>query len=154
MINRKIKVYYHNRYCKIESFGDWIDLKTAYDYVLDRFDYRVLNLGLSVALPKYYELNIVPRSSTYKNYGVLQTNSFGIIDNEYCGLKDVIGFPALCMTETSLIPAFTRVCQCKVILSQKAPWYIKILDLFTTLKWVEVSTLTGKSRGGFGSTNK
>lgn len=154
MIKRKVKVLYHNKEYKFKTYGDWIDLASAENVELTRFQFKIIKLGISMELPKYYEFNIVPRSSTYKKYGIIQTNHYGVVDYEFCGNDDIIGFPVLCLDEKSIINKNDRICQGKIQLSQRAPWYIKIIDLFTTIKIVEVDTLCNKNRGGFGSTGK
>ena len=90
-------------------------------------------------LPDGYEAWIVPRSSTFKKYHIIQTNGIGIIDNSYCGDNDEWKMPVLAMRDT-FIPKGTRICQFRVIKSMKYP------------RWKEVTTLETESRGGFGST--
>lgn len=161
----KIKVKYHNENCKIESFGDWIDLKAAQVVHFNApisafrsrkvsFDFKTISLGISMELPKYFEANIVPRSSTFKKFGLVSANHFGVIDNGYCGDNDVWGFPAIALKETS-IDEGDRICQFRIRPSQKAPWYIKLKWLFVSkIKFVEVDHLGNPDRGGFGSSGK
>lgn len=151
MIKRKIKYVNFNKFYKLQKHGNWIDLSVSQDYILNPEEYKILDLGISMELPMYYEANIIPRSSLYKNFRIQQANSFGLIDSDYCGMDDRWGFPAISKLFIS-IPKSTRICQFSVRLSMNAPWYIKLLDLFTTFKFVEVDVLTRKSRGGFGST--
>ena len=61
--------------------GDWIDLRSAETVELKQGEFRIISLGVSMKLPDGYEAHVVPRSSTFKNYGIIQTNSMGIIDN-------------------------------------------------------------------------
>lgn len=161
----KIKVKYHNDNCKIESFGDWIDLKAAQFVHFNAptsafrsrkvsFDFKTISLGISMELPKHFEANIVPRSSTYKKFGLVSANHFGVIDNSYCGDNDVWGFPAIALKETS-IEEGDRICQFRIRPSQKAPWYIKLKWLFVSeIEFVEVDHLGNPDRGGFGSSGK
>ncbi len=154
MFKKKIKILYHDNKCKIKSFGDWFDFTSAEDVVLRRNEYYIVSLGVSMKLPKYYELNIVPRSSTFKHYGVIQTNHFGIIDNEYSGNDDIIMFPVYCLRKEGKINKYDRICQGRINLSQNAPWYVKIINLFIKFKFVEVDSLDDSNRGGFGSSGK
>ena len=161
----KIKVKYHNQNCKIESFGDWIDLKaaeavhfkapiSAFKSRKVDFDSKIIKLGISMHLPKYFEANIVPRSSTFKKYGLISANHFGVIDNEYCGNNDIWGFPAIALRDTT-IEEGDRICQFRIRPSQKAPWYVKLKWLLVSeVEFVEVDDLGNKNRGGFGSTGK
>lgn len=121
--------------------SDWIDLRAAEDVVLKQGEFKLINLGISVKIPKGYEMVIVPRSSTFKNFGVLQTNSFGVIDESYCGDNDILRFPALAMRDTE-IHVNDRICQFRIQKHQPA------------LEICEVEHLDGKDRGGFGSTGK
>lgn len=138
----KIKVKYHNpRIDKIKkiSVGDWIDLRAAETVELKRGEFKIISLGVGMILPEGYEAHIVPRSSTYKHFKVLQTNSCGIIDNSYSGEKDIWGFPALAMEDT-VIKENERICQFRIV--KKMP----------EVEFEEVGHLNEKSRGGFGST--
>jgi dUTP pyrophosphatase len=68
--------------------GDWIDLRSAETITLKAGDFKLIPLGVAMQLPAGYEAHIAPRSSSFKNWGILQTNSIGIIDNSYCGDND------------------------------------------------------------------
>lgn len=156
----RIKNKTNNKIKRIEK-GEWIDLYTAEEihvmgpksrYQVVRFTPRMIPLGIAMQLPKYFEANIVPRSSTFKNFGIIQANSVGIIDHTYCGNKDewmmsVIPF------EDKIIPKGTRIAQFRIRPSQFAPVWVKIKWLFTNkISFKEVSNLSNSNRGGFGST--
>ena len=139
----EIKVMYHSDIDPIEKFenGDWIDLRAAEDVELKAGEFKIISLGVSMKLPEGYEAVVVPRSSTFKHWGVLQTNHMGVIDNSYCGDTDIWRFPALA-TRDVLIEKNSRICQFRI---QK-----KMEDVtFTT-----VDKLDGANRGGFGSSGK
>jgi len=157
--------------------GDWFDLTCATDITLKaplahpfhkwkkgtkpsedikvrdvEFDSTLIPLGICVEVPKGYECVIVPRSSTFKKYGLLQTNHFGVIDQLYCGDKDEWKMPVVA-TRNVTIPKGTRLCQFRVQLSQKATVWQKLKWLFSsTPKFQHVKTLSNPTRGGFGST--
>ncbi len=101
----KIKIKYHNPKCKIESFGNWIDLKSAEDVFMRKEEHRLISLGVSMELPKYYQGNLVPRSSTYKNFGLIQANHYGVVDGPtdlsegYSGNDDIWKFSAICLKD-------------------------------------------------------
>lgn len=120
--------------------GDWIDLRTAEAVELKAGEFRLLPLGVAMRLPEGYEAHMVPRSSLYKKYGILQANHCGIIDNSYCGDGDQWMFPALAMRDTR-IPRNERICQFRIQKVQPA------------LRFVEVEHLSPVDRGGFGSTD-
>lgn len=135
--------------------GDWIDIMSADEVKLEKGEYTMVPLGIAVELPKGYEAVVVPRSSTFRRHRVLLANSFGVIDNKYCGNFDEWQFPAICMAEETKIPAGTRIAQFRVQLSQFATPWEKIKWLFTRkINIVEVDVLTNKDRGGIGSTGR
>lgn len=138
-----IKVKYHADIYPLEKTdkGDWIDLRVAEDVELSAGEYKCISLGVSMKLPEGYEALVIPRSSTFKHWGIIQTNHCGLIDNSYCGDNDVWMFPALA-TRDVLIEKNSRICQFRI---QK-----KMGDVtFTT-----VDKLETVNRGGFGSSGK
>lgn len=84
----KIKIKYFDKDIeKLTYIGggksNWIDLRSAETVHLKKGEFRLIPLGVGMKLPDGYEANIVPRSSTYKNFKILQTNCFAVIDNSY-----------------------------------------------------------------------
>ena len=138
----KIKIKYLADIIKIEKIeqGDWIDLRCATDeLILFKDEFRLIPLGIAMQLPEEYEAHIVPRSSTFKNFGIIQTNHVGIIDESYCGDNDQWFFPALA-TRDILINKNDRICQFRIIKKQPP------------VEFEEVTSLDNANRGGFGST--
>lgn len=139
----QIKIIYHNqnidKIVNIENKSDWYDLRAAETVEMKMGDYRLISLGVSMKLPEGYEAHIVPRSSTFKNFGVLQTNSYGVIDQSYSGTNDVWKFPALAMRDT-IIHEGDRICQFRI--EKKQP----------EIEFIEVDELDSVDRGSFGST--
>ena len=92
-----IKIKYHSDQIEkldyIAGKSDWIDLRSAEDVTLEAGEFHLINLGVSVQLPEGYEMIIAPRSSTYKNFGLIQTNSIGVVDESYCGDNDILRMP-------------------------------------------------------------
>lgn len=121
--------------------GDWVDLRSAKDVTLKKGEFTIIPLGVGMKLPFGYEAHIVPRSSTYKNYGIIQTNHMGVIDNSYSGDNDQWCMPVIAMRDTT-IHKNDRICQFRI--TQKQPDF----------EFTEVKCLDTKSRGGFGSTGK
>ena len=136
----EIKVRYHADIHPLEKFanGDWIDLRAAEDVELKAGEYKLISLGVSMKLPYGYEAVVVPRSSTFKHWGIIQTNHMGVIDNSYSGDDDVWKFPAYA-TKDVLIEKNSRICQFRIQRSMPR------LDLIT------VDKLDDVSRGGFGT---
>ncbi|WP_298049608.1 dUTP diphosphatase [uncultured Bifidobacterium sp.] len=136
-----IQIRYHEGAFPPERHGGWIDLATPEDYKLTQGEFRILPLNVSMKLPDGYEAVMAPRSSTFKNYGILMANSIGVIENDYCGDDDVWGFPAYA-TRTVIIPAGTRICQ------------FRIQRVMGPILFKAVPKLGDESRGGFGSSGK
>jgi len=114
----KIK-YFSNEIDKISKMeiGDWIDLRAAEDVELAEGEFKLINLGVGMILPKGYEAHVVPRSSTYKNFGIIQTNHMGVIDESYCGDNDQWKFPAKAERNT-VIHKNDRICQFRIVKKQ------------------------------------
>jgi dUTP pyrophosphatase len=136
----KIK-YFDNDMPRIEKIeqGDWIDLRAAKTIELKQGEFKEIPLGVAMQLPKGYEAYVVPRSSTFKNFGVIQANHKGIIDNSFCGDTDEWTFPAYALRDT-VINKGDRICQFRI--QRKMP----------QVNFVEVEQLGNKNRGGLGST--
>ena len=141
-MNKTIKIKYHNS--NIEKIGkinqgDWIDLRAAETVELKKDEFKLIPLGVSMKLPDGYEAHIVPRSSTFKNFGVIQTNHMGVIDNSYSGTNDIWKFPAYALRNT-VISEGDRICQFRIV--EKMP----------EVNFEEADELDDIDRGGFGST--
>lgn len=140
----KIKIKYHSsnieKITKIEK-GDWIDLRAAEEVTLKKGDYKLVSLGISMELPKGYEAHIAPRSSTFKNYGIIQTNSVGVVDESYKGDNDIWRMPVYA-TRDSIINCNDRICQ------------FRIVEKMVDIEFEEVEFLGNEDRQGFGSTGK
>ena len=125
----------------IEGKSDWIDLRAAETVHLSAGEFKLISLGVAMVLPEGYEAHIVPRSSTFKNYGIIQTNHMGVIDNSYCGDNDIWKFPAYAIRDTD-IKFNDRICQFRIVKKQPE------------IEFKEVKELGNSDRGGFGSTGK
>ena len=137
----KIKIRYTSELKTVipQDNGDWFDLATFEDVTLKVGEYKQISLGVAMELPYGYEAYVIPRSSTFKKFGVLQSNSFGLIDNSYCGNDDVWKFPAYA-TRDVFIPTGTRLCQ------------FRIQRKMEPVDFIIVDDLNNENRGGFGST--
>lgn len=138
-----IKIKYLNNDIKrleyIDGKSDWIDLRAAETVELKKGEFKLIHLGVAMQLPQGYEAHIVPRSSTFKNFGIIQTNHCGIVDNSYCGPNDWWYMPAYALRDTT-IEFNDRICQFRIIKNQP------------TLCFNEVEEMTSQDRGGIGST--
>lgn len=125
----------------IDGKSDWIDLRAAEDITLKKGEFKLIPLGIAMELPKGYEAHVVPRSSTFKNFGIIQTNHQGVIDGSYCGDNDQWFMPVYAVRDTE-IHVNDRVCQFRIMQNQP-----KIV-------FDEVESLGNTDRGGHGSTGK
>ena len=135
----KIKYFTDIEPVALSDKGDWIDLRCAADVFMASGQFKLIPLGVGMKLPDGYEAHLVPRSSTFKNYDIIQTNHMGVIDNSYSGDEDEWMFPAYAISDT-YIPKGTRICQFRIMKRQP------------TIKFETVESLDKVSRGGFGST--
>ncbi|MBQ7429703.1 MAG: dUTP diphosphatase [Butyrivibrio sp.] len=123
----------------IDGKSDWIDLRSAEDVDLKEGEFHLVPLGVAMQLPEGYEAHVVPRSSTFKKFGIIQTNHMGVIDGSYSGDNDQWFMPVMAMRDTH-ISFNDRICQFRIIENQP-----KIV-------FDEREHLDGADRGGFGST--
>ena len=144
-VEAKLKIKYHVKELEklryIDGKSDWIDLRVAENVSMKQGEYRLINMGISVEIPKGYEMLIVPRSSAFKNFGILQTNSMGVVDESYCGDNDIIRMPVLAMRDTEL-HINDRIGQFRLMPHQPE------------VHFIEVDHLGNEDRGGFGTTGK
>ena len=140
-----LQIKYHSREIEklryIDGKSDWIDLRAAEDVALKAGEYRLISFGISIKIPEGYEAHVVPRSSTFKNFGILQSNSCGIIDCSYCGENDIWKMPVYAVRDTE-IHVNDRICQFRIMKNQPR------------LVFDEVAHLDHADRGGHGSTGK
>jgi len=125
----------------VDGKSDWIDLRAAEDVTLKAGEFKLISLGVAMELPKGYEAHIVPRSSTFKNFGVIQSNNLGVVDESYCGDQDCWYFPAYALRDTE-IHVNDRICQ------------FRIMEHQPVIQFDEVEKLDNLNRGGVGSTGK
>lgn len=140
----QIKVkYFNDQLEKLQKItqGDWIDLRSSIDIELKEGEFKLIPLGVAIELPKGYEAHIVPRGSTFKNFGIIQTNHQGVVDESYCGDDDQWFMPVLAMRYTK-INMNDRICQFRIV--EKMPEF----------NINEVEFLGNANRGGHGSTGK
>ena len=136
----KIK-YFTNEIEKVNKIdkGDWIDLRAAQTVELKAGEFKLISLGVAMQLPENYEAHMAPRSSTFKNWGIIQTNSVAVIDESYCGDNDEWRYPVYATRDT-VINVNDRICQFRIM--EKQP----------KVEFEEVEILGNDDRGGIGST--
>lgn len=139
----EIKIKYHDKNMEklefIDNKSDWIDLRAAETVTLGKGEFKTISLGISVQLPEGYEAHLAPRSSTFKNFGLIQTNGVGVIDESYCGDDDLWMMPVIAVKDTK-VEKGDRICQ------------FRILEKMKNITIKEVDSLNNANRDGFGST--
>lgn len=138
-----IQIRYFTDIDKLEYIGgsksNWIDMRAAEDVELKAGEFKLIPLGVAMRLPEGYEAIVAPRSSTFKNFGIIQSNSIGLIDESFCSDSDQWMFPAYACRDT-VIHKNDRICQFRILKHQPG------------IEFVETEHLGDSSRGGFGST--
>lgn len=122
----------------VDGKSDWIDLAAAETVVLKAGEFRLIHLGVAMKLPEGFEAHLAPRSSTFKNFGILQTNSVGVVDSSYCGAEDWWKMPVYATRDVT-IEKGSRIAQFRIMENQPKIQF-------------EETVLENKNRGGFGST--
>lgn len=144
-VDKTIRIKYHSdkidRLTYVDGKSDWIDLRSAEDVTLKAGQFYLIDLGVSVQLPEGYEMITAARSSTFKNYGLIQSNGIGVVDESYCGDGDVLKMPVYATRDTQ-IHVNDRLCQFRIIEHQPR------------IHFEEVESLGNSDRGGFGSTGR
>ena len=141
---RTIKVrYFNEKQTKLVQHdkGDWVDIPTPYKYKYKKGDTVWVKLGVAIKLPENYEAILAPRSSTFKQTGLIMANSIGIIDNSYCGNND----------EWSAMFYATR--DGEVEEGQRLVQF-RILENQPNIPVIEVENTYSEDRGGYGTTGK
>jgi dUTP pyrophosphatase len=158
----KVEIMYHDSEMpKLTNIGGVdhscaIDLYTSEDTTLYPGAFAKIPLGISVKIPKGYKADIRPRSSTFSNFGIIQTNSVGLIDTTYCGPDDIWSMPVfkpITMDDvrmsmnghgdmTTVIPKGTRLCQ------------MEIVKRMPNVDFIESDLSEEVNRGGFGQGTK
>lgn len=178
-----IKIKYKDenvpRLKKIQN-GDWIDLYAQERVIIPKGEMKLINLGIAMELPKGYEAYVLPRSSTFKKWGIIMVNSQGVIDESYCGDNDYWHFPAYCLeakadgyfakdsdsrfvkfmvshefTRKILKKFFKKTADahtCSIIEPGDKIAQFRIIKHMEPIKFKVVDKLDNKNRGGFGST--
>jgi dUTP pyrophosphatase len=138
----QIKVF--DEICRpaVNDKGDWIDLRSMEDMTIQPGEFKLVPLGVAMKLPEGYEAHIAPRSSTFKNYHLIQTNSVGVVDNSYCGPNDMWKMPVINLDheKASIVKKGDRICKFRIMKKQPP------------INFVDSTLEDEEDRGGFGST--
>ena len=146
----KIKIKYFDNAKELNMIekGNWCDLYANKDMFIPEGERAMIPLGVAMELPEGYEAHVVPRSSTFKTWGIIQTNHIGIIDNSYCGDNDQWFYPAYCLEPKNFIDNQYGT----LIKKGDKIAQFRIIEVQPKLEFEKVELLGNKDRGGFGST--
>ena len=153
---KTIRIKYFEGAKKLEkiSKGDWIDLYANKDMFIPEGTRAMIPLGVAMELPEGYEAHLAPRSSTFKTWGIIQTNSVGVVDHSYMGDNDQWHMPVYC------IVAKDRLCDDDGMTVAHGTYIHKgdkiaqfrIMEVQPEIEFEEVKVLGNEDRNGFGST--
>ena len=168
----KIKIKYLQDATKMNKIakGNWIDVYAYQDTFVPEGERAMINLGFALELPKGWEGHLAPRSSTFKTWGVIQTNSVGVVDDTYIGDNDIWHMPIYCLQGKE--HKYTKM-KCKLMFGEladefykdktdnpKGTWIKKgdkigqfrIMEVMPEIEFEEVESFDNADRNGFGST--
>ena len=149
-----IRIKYFEEAVKLKkiSKGNWIDVYSNKDIFVEEGTRAMIPLGFALELPSGWEAHLAPRSSTFKTWGIIQTNSVGVVDDTYIGDNDQWHMPVYCLEakDKEVIDG-----------SEKRGSWIKrgdkigqfrIMEVMPEIEFNEVESFGNEDRGGFGTT--
>lgn len=150
-IHMKIRIKYFEdavRLKKIEK-GNWIDVYANKDIFVKEGERAMIPLGFALELPKGWEAHLAPRSSTFKTWGIIQTNSVGVVDDTYIGDNDQWHMPVYCLQSKD--NGSTEGNGTWIRKGDKIGQF-RIMEVMPAIEFEEVESFGNASRGGFGTT--
>ena len=158
----ELKIRYFEGAKKLEKFshGNWIDVYANKDVFVEKNSRAMIPLGFALELPKGWEGHLAPRSSTFKTWGVIQTNSVGVVDDTYIGNEDQWHMPVYCLDPKDRIEEdvkgsdYKKVTHGSWIRKGDKIGQFRIMPVMPEISFVEVESLDNTNRGGFGTTGK
>ena len=146
----KLKIKYFNNAKRLEkiSKGNWIDVYANEDIFVIKNQSKTIPLGFALELPKGWEGHLAPRSSTFNMWGIIQTNSIGVVDDTYIGDDDQWCMPVYCIEPKS----YSNGVAGTWIRKGDKIGQFRIMEVMPNIEFEEVEKLDNKNRGGFGTT--
>lgn len=146
----KLKIKYFDDAKRLEkiSKGNWIDVYANEDVFVIKNHFEKIPLGFALELPEGWEGHLAPRSSTFKTWGIIQTNSIGIVDDTYIGDDDQWCMPVYCLEPKDSLGGLSGVW----IRKGDKIGQFRIMEVMPNIEFEEVEKLDNKNRGGFGTT--
>ena len=146
----KIRIKYFEGATKLKKIakGNWIDVYSSKELFVPEGDRAMIPLGFALELPSGYEAHLAPRSSTFKTWGIIQTNSVGVVDDTYIGDNDQWHIPVYCLKgHDSKDGVAGTLIKCGDKIGQ-----FRIMEVMPELEFEEVESFGNQDRGGFGTT--
>lgn len=151
----KIRIKYFEEATKLKKItkGNWIDVYSNKDVFVKAGERAMIPLGFALELPRGWEAHLAPRSSTFKTWGIIQTNSVGVVDDTYIGDNDQWHMPVYCLQgknfEKSIDGEYTDGTWIKK--GDKIGQF-RIMEVMPEIEFEEVESFGNADRGGFGTT--
>ena len=134
------------------SKGDWIDVYANKDVFVKCGERAMVPLGFALELPEGWEGHLAPRSSTFKTWGIIQTNSVGVVDDTYIGDNDQWHMPVYCLQGKDIESENGEEVKGTWIRKGDKIGQFRIMEVMPEIEFEEVESFGNKDRGGFGTT--
>ncbi|EHK2440793.1 deoxyuridine 5'-triphosphate nucleotidohydrolase [Clostridium perfringens] len=149
-----IRIKYFDKATKLKKItkGNWIDVYANKDVFVKCGDRAMIPLGFALELPEGWEGHLAPRSSTFKTWGIIQTNSVGIVDDTYIGDNDQWHMPVYCLQGKDIESENGKEVKGTWIRKGDKIGQFRIMEVMPEIQFEEVESFGNKDRGGFGTT--
>lgn len=150
----KLRIKYFENATKLTKItkGNWIDVYANKDVFVEVNERAMIPLGFALELPNGWEGHLAPRSSTFKTWGIIQTNSVGVVDDTYIGDNDQWHMPVYCLQgKDNIIVDGVKKSGTWIKKGDKIGQF-RIMEVMPNIEFEEVEHLENDNRGGFGTT--
>ncbi|TPE21449.1 dUTP diphosphatase [Clostridium perfringens] len=149
-----IRIKYFDKATKLKKItkGNWIDVYANKDVFVKCGERAMVPLGFALELPEGWEGHLAPRSSTFKTWGIIQTNSVGVIDDTYIGDNDQWHMPVYCLQGKDIESENGEEVKGTWIRKGDKIGQFRIMEVMPEIEFEEVESFGNKDRGGFGTT--
>lgn len=149
-----IRIKYFDNATKLKKItkGNWIDVYANKDVFVKCGERKMVPLGFALELPEGWEGHLAPRSSTFKTWGIIQTNSVGVVDDTYIGDNDQWHMPVYCLQGKDIESENGEEVKGTWIRKGDKIGQFRIMEVMPEIQFEEVESFGNKDRGGFGTT--
>ncbi|MDK0613409.1 deoxyuridine 5'-triphosphate nucleotidohydrolase [Clostridium perfringens] len=151
-----IRIKYFDNATKLKKItkGNWIDVYANKDVFVKCGERKMVPLGFALELPEGWEGHLAPRSSTFKTWGIIQTNSVGVVDDTYIGDNDQWHMPVYCLQGKDIESENGEEVKGTWIRKGDKIGQFRIMEVMPEIEFEEVESFGNKDRGGFGTTGR